>query len=175
MNLFPTIAVLSAAIALVSCSRSDLANAGAESACVAAGPVEAARWVHEKKQSFPYDDPDGLSFLSPQLHDLLVAERNCERRNEGLCSLGANPWINAQDGDMLPPINFELTSSTATTATVRMSYRFGWTDQIEKAASAANRFEFLRDPESGCWLLDDLAGRVGISLKALLQPDPSGA
>src|SRR6185369_14910465 len=106
-------AVLGAAIALPGCGRSDAAQAALGSTCVAAGPTETARWVFENKRSFPYDQPNSQNFLSPRMRDLLVAERKCEKANEGLCSLGANPWVNAQDGDMLPPIRFELVSSTA--------------------------------------------------------------
>lgn len=150
-------------------------------ACVAADPVDTARWIYTNQRTFAFQKPgEDLSkraqFLSPKLYGLLRAEWKCQDVEEGICSLDSDPWLNAQDGDALAPITFELASSTASTATVRMRFSFGWGgNNTPKPVPAEAKLDFVKDAKLSCWLLDDLVGREGRSLTKKIQAYPHAA
>lgn len=141
-------------------------------ACVASGPEKTAQWIHTNERSFAFQQEGSdltkrKRFLSPRLYDLLAANWKCENAEQGLCGLDSDPWVNAQDGGELQPIKFSLLISTPATATVRMSYTFGWTGTPGEAAET--QLKFIKNAKSGCWLLDDLVGRAKYSLIEQLQ------
>ena len=147
----------------------------ASATCVADGPLDTARWIYanqpgfasyELPQSFRYEE----RFLSPELLDLLETEWKCQGIEEGICALESDSWTNAQDGEVLPPIAFDLVSTTASQATVRMSFRFGWSDvNTPKPVAAQATLSLAKDATSSCWLLVDLVGREGRSLVKQIQ------
>ena len=155
--------------------------AQAGGACVADGPLETARWIHANERSFAFqqtgrDLTKRATFVSPELYALLRAEWRCQDAEEGLCALDADPWLNAQDGEELGPLAFTIVSRTEVAAAVRMSYRFGWKDVTNpRPVPAETKIELVRDAATGCWLLDDLIGREGRSLKKQLQDYPHDA
>jgi len=139
-------------------------------ACVATGPVKTAQWIYTNEQGFAFqsEDEDLVArkrFLSPRLYGLLAANWKCENEEQGLCALSSDPWINAQDGEVLPPITFNLQTETAAAATVRMRYRFG----SAPSEPAQTQLKLIKNAKSGCWLLDDLVGRANESLIKQLQ------
>ena len=150
--------------------------AQARAACVASDPIETARWIHANERSFPFqqqgrDPTSKLKFLSKGLYSLLAAEWKCQDKEQGPCALGADPWVDSNGGGEQPPFKFELATSTQSSATVRMSYRFAFNGPNDpKSSPAETRLEFVRDPSSGCWLLDNLVSRGGNSLKKTLEP-----
>ena len=149
-------------------------SAGA--ACVASGPLETARWIHSNARGFAFqaageDLSKRARFLSPALYGLLQADWNCQNVEEGICNLDADPWINAQDGEELAPITFALAAQNASSASVAMSFLFGWQGSNEpKPVAAQAKLAMVLDQKTGCWLLDDLIGRDKLSLKKQLQP-----
>lgn len=139
-------------------------------ACVATGPVKTAQWIYANEQGFAFqsegkDLAAKKRFLSPRLYGLLAANWKCENEEQGLCALSSDPWINAQDGEVLPPITFNLQAATTATATVQMSYRFDSTS----GEPAKTQLKLIKNEKSGCWLLDDLVGRANESLVDQLQ------
>ena len=139
-------------------------------ACVATGPVKTAQWIYAIEQGFAsQNEAEDLAvrkrFLSPRLYGLLAANWKCENEEQGMCALSSDPWINAQDGEVLAPITFNLQVETAATATVRMRYRFGSTP----SEPAQTQLKLIKNAKSGCWLLDDLVGRANESLSEQLQ------
>lgn len=148
------------------------AMTNAATACVAADPVGAAQWIYSNQRDFAFqktgqDLSKRAQFLSPSLYERLRAEWKCQDVEEGICRLGSDPWINAQDGEERPPIKFELTMSAASTATVRMQFQYLLNPPT--AVPAQVKLSFVRDAKTGCWLLDDLVGGEGGSLKQQLQ------
>ena len=147
----------------------------AGAACVAGDPVATARWIFANDRGFALqqtgrDLSKRANYLSASLYGLLRADWKCQDVEKGACALDADPWINAQDGEQLSPINFVLSSSVGSKATVRMNYRFGWSDTSNPPpVPAETRMEFSRDAKTGCWQLDDLVGREGVSLKRVLK------
>ncbi len=153
----------------------------AKAACVADGPLETARWIHSNERNFAFqqegrNQSDRARFLSPTMYDLLQAEWKCQDVEDGFCALDSDPWLNAQDGEELQPIVFALASSNGTTATVRMSFRFGWSGVSKPRPVAMEaQLHLIKDMQSGCWLLDDLVGGERRSLKKQLQDYPHDA
>jgi hypothetical protein len=146
---------------------------GAQSAaaCVAPDPVATARWIYSNQRAFASqkqgeDLRKRADFLSPALYKLLRTEWKCEDAEQGPCKLWADPWINAQDGEE-QAVTFEPASATASAATVRMRFQFVLNPPSAQTAEAT--LHFTLNPKSGCWLLDDLVGRAGHSLKKQLQ------
>jgi hypothetical protein len=150
-------------------------------ACVADDPVATARWIYANDRGFAFhqsgrDLSKRVTYLSPALYALLRADWECQKVEEGICALDADPWLNAQDGEELPPVNFLLTSTVSSKATVTMTFRFGWQDTNSPVPVPAEaRLELSRDAQSGCWQLDDLIGRKGVSLKKQLKDYPHDA
>ncbi|MBL8224637.1 MAG: hypothetical protein JNM50_04840 [Chromatiales bacterium] len=153
-----------------------LALAGqAGAACVAEGPLETARWIHARERAFAFraedaDPGNRHAFLSATLYSLLRAEWECQDVEEGICALESDPWINAQDGEELQPISFDMLPGSGTSATVRMSYRFGWRDVSDPAPVPGEATLMMTyDADLGCWVLDDLIGREHRSLRKQLE------
>jgi hypothetical protein len=154
-------------------------QAGAD--CVADGPLATARWIYTNDRDFAFqqtarDLSERSTYLSPSLLGLLLADWRCQVAEQGVCALDADPWVNAQDGEELPPIDFFLASTESTKVTVMMTFRFGWHDTDTPAPVPASASLVLyRDAESECWQLDDLIGPKDISLKQRLKDYPHDA
>ena len=139
---------------------------GASCACTATDPVAVARDLYTGHHFFYTFESGDLALLSPKLAGLLKQDWHCQEPGDQ-CAIGADPWINAQDGDALEPIEYVLLTSDATTATVEMKYRLGWAEIANEATPQTTRLQLVRSDAAGCWLLDDL--RVGtVSLQAIL-------
>jgi hypothetical protein len=137
--------------------------------------VETAQWIYKYERSFPFEAQDRTktkwsAFLSPRFEAILRKEWKCAVENEGLCNIGADPWINAQDGYELQPITFALNSTKAAEATVQMNFNFGWPDvKSPKPIPATVTLQLIKSPSDGCWRLDELTGMGGQSLRLHLQ------
>ena len=138
------------AFALVS-----LTCAGARADCVAPDPTATARWVYEHAASFYVAGEGKAQYLSPQLFKLLQHDWKCQEPGD-ICAIEAYPWTDTQDGDVLDPVEFKLLSEDRQSATVAMSFRFGWEDAAQTAKPMRIRLKLVRPAETGCWLLDDI-------------------
>jgi hypothetical protein len=144
----------------------------AAAACVAQSPVATARWIFEQQSGFAVfqtsqDRKVMQAFLSPSLFQLLQTEWSCQVIEEGLCALDTDPWLNAGDEELLGPVSFDVTSISSSRATVEMQFRYGKLDQSATAPGTATLWLVL-DTASGCWLLEDLVGGKGKSLRKTL-------
>jgi len=130
-------------------------------ACVNEDPALVAKSFYENHSGFHSDDPANIkSIISPRLYSALSREHKCSR-NE-LCAVEADPWTDAQDGEITKPIRFKTTQKKGTTAAVRMSYAFSLSDNRRWRQSVLVRLE--RNSVQGCWLISDLVSPKGQSL-----------
>lgn len=147
----------------------------ATAACVADGPLATARWIFDRQSGFAVflssqDKKMMQSFLAPGLFDLLQAEWRCQVIEEGLCAFDNDPWLNADTGQVLDPVTFEVALRSGSRATVDMYFRYGLQDQdTPKPVPAQATLTLVKDAVSGCWLLDDLVGRKGRSLRKAME------
>jgi hypothetical protein len=144
-------------------------------ACVADGPLATARWIFDKQSGFAVflssqDKKVMQSFLSPGLFTLLQAEWRCQVIEEGLCAFDFDPWLNADTGQVLDPVTFEVATMSSSRATVNMHFLYGWpAPDTRKPVPAVATLVLVKDAASGCWLLDDLVGRKGQSLRKAME------
>ncbi|UXI68598.1 hypothetical protein [Tahibacter amnicola] len=143
------------------------ASCGGQAAASCPGsPDAAARMLYEQHYGFYRADAGGSAPLAPALRSLLVRDWQCQAPGE-VCALGADPWVNAQDGDIHGPIRYVAGAHGARHATVWLHYRFGIT--AASARQVATRLDLERDPVSSCWLLEDVTGPGGESLRKTLR------
>lgn len=134
-----------------------LVSAGSLNACPVTDPVAAARAMYTEHHDF-YADPAHVDFLSPALTKLLKRDWACQAPGDE-CAIGADPWVDAQDGGALAPIEYVQISTDATSAIVEMRYRFGWEEMADQAVPLTTTIALVRTSATGCWLLDDLRVR----------------
>ncbi|RDZ28645.1 hypothetical protein [Lysobacter silvisoli] len=133
----------------------------AQAACLGATPLAAARAWFERHYEFFNDDPAPTRDLyTAELYRLLQREYDCTAQGE-LCALGADPWLDAQDGEARDP-QYTAIGERA----VRVSYRFLLAPS-EPAQMRSATLQF--SGASGCWRADDLVGPAGLSFKRTLQ------
>ena len=95
----------------------------------------------------------------------LRAERVCQQREEGICKIDSDPWLDAQDGDIDSPVRYNWKETSATTGHVEMRY------SVWKAAYVT-RLPMVRQGQ-GCWQVDDILTNSGRSVRKILaQPAP---
>ena len=135
--------------------------------CADADPLAAARSMYSERHDFYAAGDEFATYLSPELGRLLKRDWTCQEPGEQ-CAVGADPWVDAQDGGALEPIEYVLVSGTRTSALVEMRYRFGWEEMAAEAVPQITTMKFLRSDEDGCWLLDDVQVRKS-SLQAQLK------
>jgi hypothetical protein len=138
-------------------------------ACPASDPLDTARALHARHYVIDRNDQGLGEILSPALWGLLVKNWKCEDDGGGICAIEADPWTDAQDGEMLTPPTFRLVASTATTAKVEAAYRFGWKESADKATDEKSFVLLVKDAKSSCWRVDDLIGAHGNSLARTLR------
>ncbi len=138
-------------------------------ACVAKGPVDTAKWIFRYHYNFSLYRKGSGSYLSEHLLALLKRDWGCQSAGD-ICAMEADPWTNAQDGGVLGPIQFTLTASDGTRARVTLAYEFGWNEQgAPKPEPAKATLILIRQVDTSCWLLDDIIGPRGDSLRAQLE------
>ena len=87
-----------------------LLSTTAHAACPAATPVDTARWIYEKHQDFYLNGKGSADYLSKPLLSLLKKDWACQNGDQ--CAVSANPWTDAQDGDVQKPIDWKLVSTS---------------------------------------------------------------
>jgi hypothetical protein len=86
-------------------------------------PIDVAKQFHGSSYAF-FTEGAPAGVLTPEFQRVVSSEINCLKA-EGLCRLGYDPWLGAQDGDMAGQPLFTLISGDlARTAVVQMNYRF---------------------------------------------------
>lgn len=89
---------------------------------------------------------------------------------EGLCAFDSDPWLNADTGEVPGPVAFVLASMNASRATVAMQLHVGTTDRGPAEPGAAKAtLTLIKIAPSGCWMLEDLMGAKGRSLRRTME------
>ena len=83
-----------------------------------------------------------------------------------MCAVGADPWMDAQDGDITKPITFTTLEQTETSAKVLMRYVY----KLGHERSQKQVVLLLkRTSPYDCYLIDDLVGPDGDSFINALE------
>lgn len=150
--------MLIAALALLSAS-------GAATACESGDPAAAAKAFYTQHAKFYLAPPAQLKgIITPQLLAALEREYQCAQGE--LCAIESVPWTDAQDGDIGQPITFQSARSSATQASVRMSYFF-ILSTVKRRQSVT--LELQRRTAGSCWLVADVRSPTGQSLLAHIE------
>ncbi len=107
------------------------------------------------------------ALVSPAFGNALRGERACQQREEGICTIGSDPWLDAQDGDIETPVRYRWKEASATAGEVEMRYA------VWKKAYLT-RLPMVRQGQGqGCWQVDDILTTSGRSVRKILaQPIP---
>jgi hypothetical protein len=137
------------------------ATHSAYAACAIDDPVAVAQSFYSKHAQFSSEDPAKLkTIITPRLFAALDQEYKCAQGQ--ICALEADPWTDAQDGDIGKPVEFATASNSGVEAAVSMTYPF----ILDKSHRKQQRVTLLLERKSAadCWLLNDLVGPRGESL-----------
>ena len=109
------------------------------------------------------DAPRAL--VSPAFGKALREERACQAREEGICTIDSDPWLDAQDGDIEGPVRYGWNETSATFGQVELRYSV-WKKPY------VTRLPMVRKGQ-GCWQVDDVITQSGRSVRRILaQPVP---
>jgi hypothetical protein len=157
MKLTPAI-VLTCLIALA-------ASHSAYAACAIDDPAATAKSFYSKHAQFSSENPAKIkTIITPRLFDALDREYKCAQGQ--ICALEADPWTDAQDGDIGEPVEFATASNSGVEATVSMTYPFvlGKTHSQKRVT-----LHLQRESPTDCWLLSDLVGPRDESLVRAIE------
>ncbi|WP_422505323.1 hypothetical protein [Stenotrophomonas sp. GZD-301] len=119
-------------------------------------PVAVARRFQQASVDGLLATPAGV--LTPALDRLLAEERDCQEREQGICHLDSDPWLDGQDGEIDAPFAFARVAGTAAdVATVEVRYAV-WGEPYRALLS-------LRQRGDGCWGVDDMTTQGGSRLR----------
>jgi hypothetical protein len=154
----PTIETLACLIML-------LAIRSASASCAIDDPAAVAKSFYSKHANFSSDDPAKIKkIVTPRLFDALNREYKCAQGQ--ICALEADPWTDAQDGNIGKPVEFSTASNSGIEAKVSMTYPFilGKTHGQKHVTLVLQR-----ESPTECWLLSDLVGPRGESLVRAIE------
>lgn len=149
-------------------------------------PVSAANRVFALYHAFPdfYLAPDAAAtLLTPSLKALIDKDVACADR-EGMCAIGADPWMAAQDGERQSPVEFAtsdvryMATGVPSAASVEVCFNFVLEGHAGHAGHAGQRrCAVVRVTRTAGeqWRVDDLVDPDGQSLRALLQENVADA
>lgn len=133
---------------------------GAIAACPSNDPAAIAQSFYTHHYNFYHGNPAGIKHLvTPRLFSALQSEYRCPRGE--LCAIDSDPWLDAQDGKIAPPITFMPLSHSGTEAKVLMTYSF----VLDTERRPQHVTLILNRPTpSACLLVSDLVSPGGQSL-----------
>lgn len=133
------------------------------SGCEGAHPVEFAQKFFTEHRSFYYEETPALrSYVTPSLYRALQNHYRCAAA-DGICHLGYDPWLGAQDGDIAGVAVFSAKSVGPRRSAVTMAYQF----EIEPGRPTKSHRVVLHlkaVPHPVCWQVSDLVTPLGHSL-----------
>ncbi len=155
-------------LALGACAAVLCAQAQAQAAaCIADTPLDTARWMFQHHYWFFQQRTDAAAtLLSAQLRQGMETQWKCVA-SEMNCPLVADPWTNVSDGAVGDPVVFSLRNSPPERSRVGMRFVLGRAGGVSEPATA--ELVLVRDPQSGCFVLDELVGAAGTSLRNSLS------
>jgi hypothetical protein len=153
MKLIPAIAV----VCLTALFDLDFAFAK----CANDDPATVAKRFYSQHANFPSGNPAKLRpIITPRLFAALEREYKCSKGK--VCALDADPWIDAQDGDIGNPVEFLTIRNTGTQSAVRMTYPC-LMDETHQRQQHVTLILQRRSPAE-CWLFGDLITPRGESV-----------
>jgi hypothetical protein len=133
---------------------------------VTSDPVVAAKAFYSNHPDFHYTDPSGIrDLITPRFFKALKSESAVPKGELG--AIDADPWTDAQDGDIHPPITFTCVSNSGKAAKVEMRYIFFLDKNHSWPQTVILKLE--KDPNSTKWLISDLTTPHGGSLVDLIE------
>lgn len=146
--------------------------ATAHAACPATTPADTARWIYTQHADFYVKGKGGPQYLSATLLEWLKKDWACQGTGD-LCAISANPWTDAQDGDVQEPVEWKQVSSEDNQAVVEMKYALGYKNvPAQPGIEQTTRLVLARSPGSQCWVLGNLQGPGDRPLLEALQEFP---
>jgi hypothetical protein len=143
-----------------------LAFSSAHAACETDDPAAVAKAFYAKHAQFTSEDPAKIkTIVTSRLFSVLDREYKCAQGQ--ICALEADPWTDAQDGDIGKPVEFATASKSDMQASVSMTYTF----VLDKAHREKKHvtLQLERKSPTDCWLLGDLVGPRGESLVQAME------
>lgn len=144
------------------------ASAGplAAATCLGRDPVQTAAAFFKAYRDFSSRDPARLrGVVTGRFMDALTREFNCAQGE--ICAVDSDPWTGAQDGDIVPPVQFALASADERTSAVSARYIFALDRTRRQEQTAVLRLE--RDTPNACWLVADVLTPAGASTLRLIE------
>lgn len=141
-----------------------LSASAALAAPACAAPLAVARALFEAGTSARFlDTPDAL--LAPGFARVIAAERDCQQREQGICRLDHDPWLDGQDGEVDAEPGYRWRAQSPAVGTVEVRFPVWGEPHLTRLA--------MRRQADGCWRLEDLVTHRGQSMRALLaRPFP---
>lgn len=147
-------------------------SGAALAACPANTPTDTARWIYTQHADFYVKGKGGPQYLSATLLEWLKKDWACQGSGD-VCAITANPWTDAQDGDVQQPITWKQVSSSEGQVVVEMSYLLGYKNAPgQQAVEQTTRLLMAKSPASQCWVLDNVQGPGDRPLLEALQEFP---
>lgn len=154
-------------LALLALSR--LAPLAGAAPCVAEGPLATARWIFQQAYYFHVQaTPRQRDFLSPGLLADLTRRWACPDAGQA-CAPLLDPWTGAAQGQVQDPVVFSLRATPPERSQVAMRFLFGGPGAPAPEPATAELI-LVRDAGDGCYRLDDVISRNGLSLRDALAP-----
>jgi len=153
-------------VAVLACLAALSPLHGARAACAVDDPAAVAKSFYSGHAEFSSENPARIkAIITPRFFDALDKEYKCAQGQ--ICALEADPWTDAQDGQIGKPVAFATASNSGVKASVSMSYTF----VLDKKHRKPQRVTLLlqRKSPADCWLVDDLVGPRGESLVQAIE------
>jgi hypothetical protein len=134
--------------------------------CPIDDPAAVAKSFYSKHVQFSSENPAKIrTIITSRLFAALDREYKCAQGQ--ICALEADPWTDAQDGDIGKPVEFATATNSGVEATVSMTYPF-ILDKTHHQQQHVTLFLQRKSP-TDCWLLSDLVGPRGESLVQTIE------
>lgn len=134
---------------------------GAYGACATDDPAAISKSFYTRHAQFSSENPAKIkAIVTSRFFDALDREYKCAQGQ--VCAIEADPWTDAQDGEIGKPVEFATVSNSGAEATVSMTYTFVLDKAHREPRSA--KLLFQRKSPTECWLVSDLVGPRGESL-----------
>ena len=137
--------------------------------CIARAPTSTAEWLYRHNADLLPPKESVRAALSKELFELLKKERECVERTQEVCAIDADLWTNTQDGGIWGAVHFEQTDFSPTSATVVMKYKFAIYEDGRDARDWVTTVFLTRVDPKACWVVGDIVGPDGLSLKKALR------
>ena len=132
-----------------------------KSTCLGKTPEKSAENVFNNYRDFYLNIDNRI--LSEDFFNILEKEAKC--RNEDICAIDSDQWLEAQDGEIIKLKTIEMSTKTNNEAKtiVHFIYTMGGPEQIKSTTLI-----FTKPESVECWVLSDLIGQDYGSLKQSL-------